>query len=158
MLINELLENTESNVKWAIGDDIIHGTRPFKNRIVNGTFDRSSIIWVNIKDVFEHTEEGFTLNVDHPSGGKNSIGNRVEKARDFFATGYMEPSQIGYSQQRKSIVFDDGRHRLVAAYQLGERYAPVLVLTSEISKVAGLVDSKEDNVSTVEYMKHVLTQ
>lgn len=155
MLINELLENTETNVKWAIGDNVIHGTRPFKNRIKNGTFDNSSILWVDIEDVFKHTEEGFTLDVNHPSGGKNSIGNRVEKAKSFFAKGYMEPSQIGYSPQKKSIVFDDGRHRLVAAYQLGARYAPVLILNSELSKIESLVDSKDDD-NTIEYMKDVL--
>ena len=155
MLIKQLLENDNSRVKWAIQDNIIHGTKPFRNRIINGTFDDASIVWVDIEDVFKHTESDFTLDVNDPKGGKNSIGDRVSKAKAHFMKDYMNPSEIGYSSWTKSIVFSDGRHRLVAAYQLGERFAPVIVPNSEIASVKSLV--KTGDVISFDYMKEVLT-
>lgn len=154
MLIRHLLEHN-SKLSWAVGKDIVHGSRPFKNRIKNGVFDNYSILWVNIEDVFDHTESGFRLDVHDPSGGKNSIGSRVEKAKDFFQSGYMNPSEIDYNSSTNGIVFGDGRHRLVAAYQMGEPYAPVIVPNRDVGKIRNLVRTTDDALS-FDGMKEIL--
>lgn len=157
MLIENLCESNFENLNWAINGNVIYGSNPYRNRIKNGTFDDASIVWVNIEDIFSHTEKDFTLDLSSPNGGENSIGNRVDKAKSFFnGGGYMNPSEIGISSSGKHIVFDDGRHRLVAAYQLGARYAPVIVLSRDVGKVTGLVrtNTQPDNFST---MKSILS-
>lgn len=160
MKIDELTENNNNNnnsVNWAIGEDVVHGSLPFKNRIMNGYYDDSVIVYINIREVFDNTEEDFRLDVDDPTGGPMSIGNRVEKAKQFFKVGYMDLSEIGYSSYNNAIVFTDGRHRLVAAYQLGERYAPIIVPKSHIGAIKGMVSSKGQLIDFGE-IKEVLSR
>lgn len=155
MKIQHLYESSISS-KWAINDNVIYGTDPYKRRIRYGAFDDASIIWVNIKDAFEHTEEDLRLDINDPLGGINSIKNRVPQAKAQFNSGYMNPSEVGYNEYRKAIMFGDGRHRLVAAYQLGEEYAPVIVSNSEIPNITKLIRTKGHPVS-FDAMKEILS-
>ena len=64
--------------------------------------------------------------------------------KEFWANGgYMNPALIGWNDHFQNFNFTDGRHRLVAAYQLGERWAPVLVDKDSVEKVKDLIQVKE---------------
>jgi len=154
MKITDLYESKPSKTKWAIGSNVIYGSTPYKNRIKNGTFDDASIVWIHIEDAFKHTVEGFELDINDPTGGKNAKPERITKAKSFFTNGFMEPSELGVTS-KESLLFGDGRHRLVAAYQLGEIYAPVIVLNTEIPLVKKMIRTLDKKIS-FEYMKNLL--
>jgi hypothetical protein len=55
----------------------------------------------------------------------------------------MDPPLVGLSDQG-ALVFEDGRHRLAAAWQLGERVAPVFVPAREADGVAALALAQDN--------------
>jgi hypothetical protein len=74
------------------------------------------------------------LDPDDPRGGPNSIGTRVDQAKKFWADGgWMNPSEASMNSQGQ-FDWGDGRHRMVAASQLGEIYSPVLMYTSDMEQ------------------------
>lgn len=135
---SDICEST-SDVKWAVGANISHATPSSQHYQKNADY---KIIWANIEDLFAHTEKDFTLDLNDKSGGKNSIGARIKKAFQHFENHYMDPSMISYNDFYKSISFVDGRHRLYAAYHLGERYAPVIAPVDYVDIIKKLVRTK----------------
>ena len=134
MRIHELIE-----AKWAVGKHHKHATRPHQNRQEHHK-DVFDLLWVNIKDVFANTEKDFTLDLDDPKGGPNAIGRRVADAKTHWTGGgYMDPSEIGVSDWSGQIMFSDGRHRMVAAHQMGQEYTPALVPKEDVDKLKKLV-------------------
>lgn len=123
------------NLNWAIG--------PNKDRAMYKPGSDYILIWVNIKDLFANTDKEQKLDVDDPSGGKNRIGDRVRMAKVYWSKGnYMDPPMIHYNDWNNEITFTDGRHRLVAAYQLGEKYAPVYTDKDSANKIRRLIETK----------------
>lgn len=132
MKLTTLLENAldadRTDVRWAV-DDNADKAQDWMNRKINDP--HRVVVWVNIRDLFKHTDSDQQMDINDPTGGRNSIGRRVENAKShWFRGGYMDPSDI-YVNQDGKVHFTDGRHRLVAAYQLGHRYAPVIIDDTE---------------------------
>ena len=134
----KLADLFESNpIHWAVGSNFSHAQyKPAQN-------DRNkTVVWARISDVMAHTRKDYALDLNHSAGGANAIGQRVEKAKQHWAAGgYMDPSEIHV--QGNSITFVNGRHRLAAAHQLGEKYAPVVVALDELDDLEKIVDIRE---------------
>lgn len=128
---------------WAVDADLDKATQPHQNRMKHGSYDDYTLLWLNIEDVFANTERDFTLDVNDPKGGPNAIGNRLSQAKTHWEQGgHMDPSELGVSDWSKQIVFTNGRHRMVAAFQRGEEYAPALVDNDSVEKIRKLVRVK----------------
>lgn len=133
-------KNVNEKVEWATGQNIEHATKLGKKDQQNSEY---TIMWLNIDDLFYVTDRTQKLDVRDPSGGKNTIGDRIEKAKDFWAAGgYMDLPIIGWSEYSEKFYFTNGRHRLVAAYQLGDHWAPVLVDKDSVKMVKELIRTK----------------
>lgn len=131
-LLETLNDPDRTDVRWAVGPNLDKASLWIRKQIERG---ESDIHWVNIEDVFKTTGRDQTLDVSDPTGGRNAIGNRVQNAIQHWAAGgYMDPSEI-YPDHNGQIGFQDGRHRLVAAYQLGHRWAPVLVADHKLESL-----------------------
>ena len=127
-------------LNWAVGPNINHAYGAIKNDLNDPDY---MVVWVDIKDLFDKTYSQQRLNVDDPTGGENSIGNRVERAKEFWHKGgYMNPSLVSWNDYCKCFDFSDGRHRLVAAYQMGERWAPIVIDKESTGKLKELVKTK----------------
>lgn len=134
--VDNLKEDTQSGLNWAVGKDLQHAKGITKNDIMSGN---NAVVWIDIEKTMSQVEKGWELDLKDPSGGIHSIGNRVDAAKEYFQAGnYMDPSFLGVSEYSGKIAFTDGRHRLVAAYQLGARTAPVIVPKDNISALRAL--------------------
>lgn len=134
----ESVINEELN--WAVGSNSDKARGAIKNDMKSPDY---TLIWANIEDLFKHTESFQKLDINDPRGGENSIGDRVSMAKEFWAKGgHMNPALIAWNDYYNKINFGDGRHRLVAAYQLGEKWAPVVVDNESLPKITELVRTK----------------
>ena len=123
-IINEL--------NWAIDQNIDKSLYGYRQKS-----DDRALFWVNIKELMDNTNPDFALDLNDPTGGKNKIGDRVNRAKEHWGkNGFMDPSEIGFNDHFKTIEFGDGRHRLVAAYQLGREYAPVIMLKDDAPNIS----------------------
>ncbi|MDB4725936.1 hypothetical protein OAF54_00775 [bacterium] len=81
----------------------------------------------------------------------NFIGDRVNRAKEFWADGGgMDPSEIGLglgSQTSSFLDFGNGRHRLVAAHQLGATHAPFFVKKRELFRINELLGPSQPKTS-----------
>lgn len=112
-------------------------------RPMNFTNPGYTLLMCNIEDVFFHGTAGFTLDLGSPYGGKNSIGNRVDRAISHFNNGEpMDPPEVGYDKANDAISFSNGRHRAHAAYQFGYEYIPMFVWSDGLDKFKELVRTK----------------
>lgn len=114
----------ENSVKWAVGDneDKATGfTSSFMKRPEN------TIIWMDIEKVFALSDRNFKLDVSDETGGENAIDGRISRAKNHWKDEkFMNPSEISVDENG-SVHWVDGRHRQVAAYQLGKKYGPFVV-------------------------------
>ena len=141
MKIFELFED----LNWAVGDNIDKSLYGYRQK----SEDRV-IFWVNIKELMDNADPDFALDLNDPTGGKNKIGDRVNRAKEHWGKNeFMDPSEIGYNNHYNTIGFGDGRHRLVAAYQLGHQYAPVTMLKDDVPKIGKLIKLYKNNPSSV---------
>lgn len=129
-----------NQLNWAVGTNITHASNLSKS---DQTDPKNTILWVNIKDLMHSTDPFQKVDLDNIEIDKNILSNRVPKAINHFQSGsYMDPSFIHYNEYGNNIVFTDGRHRLIAAFLMGEQYAPVIVNKDDIDKIKELVDTK----------------
>jgi len=97
----------------------------------------------NIEDVFNNGSGDFKLDPHDNLGGKNGIGQRAPNAKAHFQSGgAMDPPEVGYNPYQKTVDFTNGRHRAVAAFQLGHEYIPMFVSTSNIDKFKQIIRTK----------------
>lgn len=109
--------------------------------------DEQSIFWVNIEDLFNATDPGQKLDLYSKTGGQNIIGNRVNDNLKYMIDGNpIDPSEI-YPDRRVGIEinFQDGRHRLLAAWHMGHDYAPVIVDNEDIEKIKKIIKIHKKN-------------
>jgi len=126
MRASEITETTTS-LKWA--------TR-------NPSPKDYEIVMIDIKALMDNTNriQKISLSAVTKADDENIIGDRVSRAKQFWLDGgEMRLSMVGYSDYSKMVDFTDGRHRLIAAYQLGERHAPVLADKDGIEEFKALV-------------------
>jgi hypothetical protein len=129
---------TEEPINWAVGKDV---DKAEVNRYVQNDPDYI-IVQANIVDLFKYTTKEFRLDLEDLKGGPNAIGSRIPNAIQHWQNGgYMDPSEINVNldNYRGPVSFLNGRHRLVAAYQLGHQYAPVIVPKSELLDLEKIV-------------------
>ena len=130
----------DEKVEWAIGNNIEHASRLGRKDQQSSEYET---LWLNIDDIFHYTDKSQSLDVRSHTGGENSIGSRVEMAKQFWlGGGKMDLAIIGWNEHFNNLQFTDGRHRLVAAYQLGDHWAPVLVEKNSIEKIKDVVRTK----------------
>ena len=126
MKMLDIIEDAPTPIKWAVGDDADKGLGWAKQQ---QTQDDSNmvIVWAHIEDLFNHTVHGYELDPTDPTGGKNSIGDRAARAKAHWTGGgHMDPSDI-FVHPNGLVDWGNGRHRAVAAFQMGHEYIPVLV-------------------------------
>ena len=135
MKLADLFESKK--LRWAVGPNFSQA----EYKPAQTDKDRT-VVWARISDIMAHTRRDYALDLQDPKGGPNAISNRVAKAKKHWAAGgYMDPSEIHV--QGNTITFTNGRHRLVAAHQLGEEYAPVVVALDELDDLEKIVDTRE---------------
>ena len=119
---------TESNIIWNTN---IADMMPQNQSLAKkGVLRR-----VNIQELFEKTPKNYRLNIADPTGGKNKIGYRFSRSIQHWQEGgRMDPPIL--SIQNRQVNFLDGRHRLVAAAQLGEIEAPIIIAPADNLKQA----------------------
>ena len=128
-------EKVREAVNWAI-DTNIDKALPWSKK--DQTNDDYKLIWVDIRKLMAAVTSDFRLDLDDPEGGPNVIKGRIEKAIDHLQQGgHMDPPlvSLGYN----GIDFTDGRHRLVAAYRLGDKTAPIIVPKEQAKKIMELL-------------------
>jgi len=125
----------ELNLNWA---DSSNAERPH-----NFDSEDYTLLICNISDVFSHTDQDYRLDLDSNTGGSNAIGNRLDRATQHFQNGNpMDPPEVAYSVHTNNITFTNGRHRSLAAYQMGEEYIPMFVYSPTIEQFKKLVRTK----------------
>ncbi len=122
---------SESSVAWNI--------KPEDMMPSNGSYAKKGVLRrVNIQELFSKTPKNYRLDIADPTGGKNKIGDRVSKAMQYWQDGgRMDPPIL--SVQNRQVNFLDGRHRLVAAAQLGETEVPIIIAPADNLKQASEV-------------------
>lgn len=126
-------------------------------------FDNDDYVLLNVKieDIINNMADDFKLDLSDSKGGENSIGNRLERAKKHFESGEpMDYSEVSYNKNTGNIDFTNGRHRAVAAYQLGHDYIPIFVYNNSLDKFKELVDvkkiKKEENIMSKKLKKEIL--
>ncbi|MEE4302448.1 MAG: hypothetical protein V2J24_23615 [Pseudomonadales bacterium] len=105
-----------TDVNWATGEQAQRWTR--------SQLEQGNYVLVNVptEELIERGMSG-TFDVRNP---ENQIGDRLSKARARMERGMpMDPPVVGLT--RDGIAFDDGRHRALAALELGQDTIPVMV-------------------------------
>lgn len=134
MKLKELQLN-EDGLNWANKDNA--------QRPQNFDDKEQIILLVNIKDTFDNGPSGFNLDVDAEDGGSNAIKDRLPKAKEHFQSGKpMDYPEIGFNMSLKTVEYTNGRHRAVAAYQLGKEYVPMFVSKDGLSQLKKVVRTK----------------
>lgn len=107
---------------------------------------RYVLLQAKVSDIFKGAEDDFTLDINSTDGGKNAIGNRLERAKEHFVSGLpMDYPEVAYSPYKKCISFTNGRHRTLAAFKLGEEFVPMFVFKENLDKFKELVETKPMN-------------
>jgi hypothetical protein len=113
------------------------------------------ILNVNIEDITKHMHSSMKLDLHDPKGGKNGIGNRLERAKEHFLEGEpMDLSEVGCNDRNNVIDYTNGRHRVAAAFQLGYEYIPMFVYKENIEKFKTLVRTKDVDNEIVNFLKN----
>jgi hypothetical protein len=127
-----------TKLKWAIGDNIHHGRNKQLKNLSNHL-----IKWVDICSLHESSFVCERLEIGEYNGKSVKVGLLAEKAKEHWRSGkFMDPVSIIYDNEKDACVFADGRHRLVAAYQLGARKIPVLMRQSDSTNIDNLLSQQ----------------
>ena len=92
------------------------------------------VVEVDIEKLMGLVPKGDRISLSAQKGDLNVIGDRIQRAKNWFASDEkMELPQVSAfaDDTGEQVSISDGRHRLIAAYQLGEKTAPVLVDKAE---------------------------
>ncbi len=99
---------------------------------------------VKIEDLMKHTFSNQKLDLNDPSGGENSKPERIVKAKERFLQGNpMDLPEVGCNDSGTAIGFTDGRHRTLAAYQLGADFIPMFVEKENLDSFKKMVETRE---------------
>ncbi len=116
------------SLNWAVGENSHKAEEP-------ELLDSSAreIIWFNILDFLSHMQRPWIID---PNNLKRRQEEKVAAVKSHFESGgWMDPSdvqglvcdQLQRAEPDDDRIMLEGRHRLVAAIQLGETYAPFSV-------------------------------
>lgn len=133
--LQQKIVDYKQEINWSNQEN---AERPY-----NFNDDSYVVLNVKIEDVINNMDKDFKLELNDSSGGKNAIGNRLKMAKEHFIKGEpMDLPEVGYNKYTGKIDFTNGRHRTVAAYQLGHEYIPMFISKDSIEQFKGLVDTK----------------
>ena len=111
------------------------------------------LINVHIEDITKYMHSSMILDLNDEKGGENAIGNRLERVREHILNGNpIDHPEVGCSDRNDVIDYTNGRHRVVAAYQLGCEYAPMFVYTPTLDKFKRLVRTKDIENTVVDFL------
>jgi hypothetical protein len=126
-------------------------TKENAERPNNFESDNYVLLQVNILDIMNNGEHDFKLDPFDRTGGKNAIGARLSYAIEHFKSGLpMDYPEAYYSKYKNNVGFDNGRHRAVAAFQLGEEYIPMFVFFDGIDDFKSIVRTKPIEINNIE--------
>lgn len=115
---------------WAVGTQKKHALAGYMQE------DPAEYVMIDIpiERFNEQLGKDMKLDLNDPRGGPNAIGDRLQQAKTRFQNGeYIDPPNIGWDG--RNVTIGDGRHRLAAAWQLGDTMAPALVRPEDLPKV-----------------------
>ena len=99
---------------------------------------------VKIEDLMKHTFSNQKLDLNDPSGGENSKPERIVKAKERFLQGNpMDLPEVGCNDSGTAIGFTDGRHRTLAAYQLGADFIPMFIEKENLENFKKMVETRD---------------
>ena len=133
----ELFEvRIQPELNWANEDNAKRNYNYKSNNLV--------MLEVKIEDLMKHTFSNQKLDLNDPSGGENSKPERIVKAKERFLQGNpMDLPEVGCNDSGTAIGFTDGRHRTLAAYQLGADFIPMFVEKENLDSFKKMVETRE---------------
>jgi len=155
MKLQDILEqDNRSKIKWAHGRDIDKATNTSQFYQGGGIHDddedddvedrRMGLIMVNIEKLMSQTNASQRLDLNALADPNSQVtkGRLIGAKKHWDKGGYMDPSEISWSEWDDSFGFRNGRHRLVAAYQRGESFAPVVMPIKQFKLAKEKLDGK----------------
>lgn len=115
------------------------------NAQYNPVFDSNDVVLlnVNVEDVINNMSRDFRIELNAKDGDNNTIAARLSNAKEHFKSGApMDYPEVGYNSWSRTVDFSNGRHRTVAAYQLGYRYIPMFVSKDGLEEFKKIVRIK----------------
>jgi len=133
----ELFEvRIQPELNWANEDNAKRNYNYKSNNLV--------MLEVKIEDLMKHTFNNQKLDLNNPNGGENAKPERIEKAKEHFSQGNpMDLPEVGCNDSGTAIGFTDGRHRTLAAYQLGADFIPMFVEKENLDSFKKMVETRE---------------
>lgn len=126
MKLSDLFEQPQ----WAYGKHIGKAQHASKHYQTSGDY---ALVNVDIKRLFDNIEDFQKMDLSSEEGGGKSMSSRIPKAKEHWKSGgHMDPPIVAYNEWQNEFTFTDGRHRLVAAYQMGHATAPILVPREQV--------------------------
>ena len=139
--LNNKIKESVNEINWS---NESNAERPY-----NFEDDNYVVLNVKIEDVINNMAEDFKLDLNNSTGGKNAIGNRLAMAKEHLLKGEpMDYPEVGYSEYTGKIEFTNGRHRTVAAYQLGHDYIPMFIYKDTLEKFKEIVKTKNNKTGS----------
>ena len=125
------------SLNWAIGENDYKAQQP---ELLDAS--EREIVWFDILKLFDYTCPPWTLD---PDNLRPRDGRKVDAAREHFENeGWMDPSDVRRMHSDGIHIRVEGRHRLIAAIQLGETYAPFSVPIGLVDKLKSTIATKRD--------------
>ena len=133
----ELFEvKIEPKLNWANEDNAKRNYNYKSNNLV--------MLEVKIEDLMKHTFSNQKLDLNDPNGGANAKPIRIEKAKEHFLQGNpMDLPEVGCNDSGTAIGFTDGRHRTLAAYQLGADFIPMFIEKENLENFKKMVETRD---------------
>lgn len=123
-----LTESTDTDLNWAIGDNIGKAQAPYRQK-------EHQILFVNAHDLLAKQDPNMRVTPDSP---ENHIGNRMQRAIEHFNKGgYMDPPDVVFVPHNKKypLGIENGRHRIAASISLGKHIVPIAVHNDDVAEV-----------------------
>lgn len=147
---------TENQLKKIISENQNFDFRKVKFKLKNPK--KNVLLFVpTVALLKQHQKDNPSFSILNKS---NQIGNRVEKAKqfiinyiedqtaihpfsgeraDYLGVHHFEPSMV-YLDYDGKLDFEDGRHRVLAAYELGIREVPIEVSANQADNIRNLLN------------------
>jgi len=126
-------------LKWAIGEN---SNKAEDSELLD--LIKREIVWFDILDFYKHTCIPWKIDPDNLTYRHERKIDRVRK--HIYEDGWLDPSDVRRMHDDGINIRVEGRHRLIAAYQLGEKYAPFSVPKELVDKLKAMVKTKDAEI------------
>jgi len=114
-------------LQWATGPNVQHA-QPMPQRHQSPERDDYVLVEIDINTLMDNLAADYKLDLNSEEGGGSSMQYRIPRAKEHWKSGgFMDPIYAGYNQHTDLFEISDGRHRVAAAYQMGETKVPALI-------------------------------